>query len=989
MSHHELLSINWAQNGSVVISNGRIFVSPNSIRRDVILPAEPPSLTSPFYNHQERNLKAQDFDQPVWWSSSWGWIGFMPLSPSFLSHPFRSLCWKPKIEETDVQTRAGLYEKRFKITSDDAVAWKAAEDNILQACHAIRLAYKIPGETPPPPSDLGYSHTLKSLSAVSSRARTSRDWFVVWMGLLSYLICMSQHPHHNRERKAKDSVAPWYTCLRKDGADHSWLEGLNNSVVCDFDRTVPRNGIILRMSKSDAEYASIDWFLKHNIPVWFLFDAKEEQWLQNHRHFRNLIPPQSMINEALNELFRDSTPEVKGVIMVHYLNSELNAIGSQIQKMLRVHDLNTSTFQYFCNAIGDDDLARLPSMVTAEGRESTIAMLQAAVARCEVQARLKRSRSCYPWPQMLDRGDFQGEQLYEHWTHFFSSQKKRQVELDRCETVQERSRRLARERNPSKKRAVVYRWKKVVTGGKSLYARIRINRRNQEDVLHSFFKKPAFTRRFNAYPETPEWDLYEHFDDVNDTRPALETDDSDVSGSEDDQSPEDLWNEVYGTPHSPERSTVGPENVIASSPYRHMDSSQPAPPGDMVVTTDFHALEVQTCFVQTSCNSDPDTTEGISYIDIVQHMASTYGYTPVLDATHHTNGDMSWEVAMKLVGFPNASGFLVSSNDKVAITRFISQLMKAIPVDPDLDDLNPSNRLYLAGIHDLSKFFVRVDCNLFVFVHTHSSSVDWLLGVKGATAALLVMRLLCQNRNHTSLTLSKVLMDRGVAFHTLLRVPPTSSKPRLHFLPRSEGFLYLNPHNRVYTQDDYEAYKLSAERLLSRPFGRAALLKGGLIARIARQYLTFDAIANGPSSEVRVHHEGQIFSSERPGLVYMDDDLSDYEVQLLIGTYRMETAQANQLKLVSWLPPLTAWYESRNKNDWTQWTEVDEELFLLVITEIEQGLQPKSRNDWRSWIRAKRTIRIANIYKFVDGVTERNEAFMKSIASQHSMSLSS
>ncbi|PPR06476.1 hypothetical protein CVT24_002563 [Panaeolus cyanescens] len=316
----DIPQVNWSTDGSVIVSNGRIFVSPNSKRRDVNLPPEQPSLTSPFQYHKEKRITVHAFNRPVWWNNLWGWLGFMPLSPSFLSVPFQCLTWKPKVEEAQINTSKDGPEIRYRMVTDDLTTWTNTENSIIQACSVLRLAYKIPGEMPPRPSEFGYSAPLRSLNGFNSRATISRDWFVVWMGFLSYLICISQHPDYNRKYKAENGIPTWFKRLQQEGMGDKWLEGLVKSVVCDFDSSVPRNGVIFKLSESESNAVSVDWFLKHNIPIWFLFDSKEEKWIKNNRLLRNLAPPQAMVNDALRELFNGSSVMVKTIINLSYLN---------------------------------------------------------------------------------------------------------------------------------------------------------------------------------------------------------------------------------------------------------------------------------------------------------------------------------------------------------------------------------------------------------------------------------------------------------------------------------------------------------------------------------------------------------------------------------------------------------------------------------------------------------------------------------------------
>jgi len=50
--------------------------------------------------------------------------------------------------------------------------------------------------------------------------------------------------------------------------------------------------------------------------------------------------------------------------------------------------------------------------------------------------------------------------------------------------------------------------------------------------------------------------------------------------------------------------------------------------------------------------------------------------------------------------------------------------------------------------------------------------------------------------------------------------------------------------------DDYEAYVRHRAQLLTSPRGRAALLRGGIVARIAREHIAIESALLGPSSAV-------------------------------------------------------------------------------------------------------------------------------------------
>ena len=82
-------------NGTAFVQNGILYYSPNCTR-PVVIPPQTNHTTSPF---NVPCLSASLFRQPIWWSSLWGWVGFIPMAPSFISVPFESFFWMPVIEK--------------------------------------------------------------------------------------------------------------------------------------------------------------------------------------------------------------------------------------------------------------------------------------------------------------------------------------------------------------------------------------------------------------------------------------------------------------------------------------------------------------------------------------------------------------------------------------------------------------------------------------------------------------------------------------------------------------------------------------------------------------------------------------------------------------------------------------------------------------------------------------------------------------------------
>ncbi|CAA7265528.1 unnamed protein product [Cyclocybe aegerita] len=115
----------------------------------------------------------------------------------------------------------------------------------------IWMHYKVYGTTPPKPSLFGFDRAHKTHGIARRLVAVARDWFVIWMGFLSYLIAQSRaNPFNWPDCKQKDwgqkgALPKWYVVLREEGFQEDWASGPLTSDVCDFSRRTPRAGIVV------------------------------------------------------------------------------------------------------------------------------------------------------------------------------------------------------------------------------------------------------------------------------------------------------------------------------------------------------------------------------------------------------------------------------------------------------------------------------------------------------------------------------------------------------------------------------------------------------------------------------------------------------------------------------------------------------------------------------------------------------------------------
>ena len=123
-----------------------------------------------------------------------------------------------------------------------------------------------------------------SLRSARILVTTSRDWFVIWMGLLSFKIA---------------AISDWFSMLAEKDIPQIWLNDFGRSTVCNFSENCPRARIILDWLNTDKNLTKppVEWFTSHHVPVWY-------PWTRNHINacskpqFAYLQPPVEVIQMA-------------------------------------------------------------------------------------------------------------------------------------------------------------------------------------------------------------------------------------------------------------------------------------------------------------------------------------------------------------------------------------------------------------------------------------------------------------------------------------------------------------------------------------------------------------------------------------------------------------------------------------------------------------------------------------------------------------------
>ena len=201
-------------------------------------------------------------------------------------------------------------------------------------------------------------------------------------------------------------------------------------------------------------------------------------------------------------------------------------------------------------------------------------------------------------------------------------------------------------------------------------------------------------------------------------------------------------------------------------------------------------------------------------------------------------------------------------------------------------DLNASNSASL----NLAASLVRIDPKEFLDGTTHylirpvdfhaSKDSPWVLAVDAMTAFECVRRRL----GPRVIDIADFLINRGIPFRTLqlMTLPGPHTPPR----PVS-NLLGTRPRDYRFDAADFSAYQTLCDSVLKgKPFCRAALCMGGIVARLAREIIPNTAALLGPSQEALDSYQKIMVCDDG---TFCDDDVPDTYTDLICGVYKVST----------------------------------------------------------------------------------------------------
>lgn len=169
---------------------------------------------------------------------------------------------------------------------------------LLFATKAIVEHIKSPIIHPTLPETRGYKNCFLAPHFAMQVAENSWDWFVMWMGLLSYAVALAETTQALQPGCAPKDAFEWKTLIKNAGLSKLWLEAIPlNANIYDYSYNAKRSGVILVFPPQTTDQPSPMWLNSHGIPFWYRLGKEEETCLKSTGLFDVITPLPYQINK--------------------------------------------------------------------------------------------------------------------------------------------------------------------------------------------------------------------------------------------------------------------------------------------------------------------------------------------------------------------------------------------------------------------------------------------------------------------------------------------------------------------------------------------------------------------------------------------------------------------------------------------------------------------------------------------------------------------
>ncbi|KAJ3726417.1 hypothetical protein DFJ43DRAFT_1002189 [Lentinula guzmanii] len=435
---------------------------------------------------------------------------------------------------------------------------------------------------------------------------------------------------------------------------------------------------------------------------------------------------------------------------------------------------------------------------------------------------------------------------------FIKRRDERRLRVISSETTLEHQSRLQREENagrdrpPGRKGARVYYWDLV----EGIRVRTAVGRSNYEDIWERY---GSHQRRYDSVAD--EWDICTDLD-------PHDGPDYDDLDSDDDY-------DAYFMSANSEMNEEGDHNVGAAS---------------------------SDAFLVRLHRSNDLPPASIQFLEpIVDTAYHRFGFLkqPMQDGRELIISPKIWMKTLGLLGHgrpPLPQG--PDDQTKLQLCQFITDLLASSDLQhaPRLCDLAATD------IHRRPLIPFEVDAvssynGLWFIIQAREARDNEAFSI-GLRSAATVMEIARRRWGPRTEDILKCLINEGMPFNTL----KASHSPRERkVMPRRRhAILGFRPAGFSPTLQDYHAYEVLRDDFLRSARGRAALLAGGIVARLARDAVNEQDVYDGPTENALQEGEHVLCVwEEGKHFALWDDNLTEEEIDLICGTYEVATGMSH------------------------------------------------------------------------------------------------
>ncbi|KAH6902936.1 hypothetical protein BKA70DRAFT_1433904 [Coprinopsis sp. MPI-PUGE-AT-0042] len=186
---------------------------------------------------------------------------------------------------------------------DTVKSWDELGANIHTVVLRLQNHFQAPLVLPYVPRGWGYYRQRCSERKARAITHASRDWFLVWMGALSFLIAYSKAPDTTQARSLAvipypNGSEPWQQYLHTFPDLVRFAQELATSSVVGYTPEAQQVGIVVDfVEKEDPYQPAVDWFFSFGIPVWYPWDTTANDFAVRHG-LAHLIPLADMLQQC-------------------------------------------------------------------------------------------------------------------------------------------------------------------------------------------------------------------------------------------------------------------------------------------------------------------------------------------------------------------------------------------------------------------------------------------------------------------------------------------------------------------------------------------------------------------------------------------------------------------------------------------------------------------------------------------------------------------